>query len=115
MKALSQVKFMDVCDVKLTGKDDFSGRPGSAVASGIAFPSLHLDTGALLHEERVIASNSTSKVSLMECGHPGNHLFTCLEKFPGDDHSCEIENTVQPVIGFCFHSSAIKDVVHEAL
>ena len=25
------------------------------------------------------------------------------------------ENTVQPVIGLCFHSSAVKDVDHEAL
>ena len=35
-----------------------------------------------LHDERVIASNSTSNMSLMECGHSENLLS-------GGDHSCE--------------------------
>ena len=124
MKARSLVKFMDVCAVKVTDEDGFLA--GSMminakntimkeriwidrVASEIVFLLWHPGSGALLHEECVIASNSTSKVSLMECGHPGNLLLTCLEEFPEKVVTVpkkKIENTVQAVIGFigfCFH------------
>ena len=59
------------------------------VASEIAFLPTHSDTGAPLHEEHVIASNSTSRVSMMECGHRGNLLFTCLEEVSRGGHSWE--------------------------
>ena len=39
----------------------------SAFASG---------TDALLHNERIIASSSTTDTLLMERGHPGNFLFS---------------------------------------
>ena len=62
------MKFMDVCDVKVTNEDGFQA--GSMminakhtimkeriwinrVARRIVFPLLHPDTGALLHEEIV--------------------------------------------------------------
>ena len=54
----------------------------NSVASEIVFKPLHPDTGALLHEEFVIASNSTSKMSLMECGHPENFLFSWFRRVP---------------------------------
>ena len=53
------------------------------VASESVFLPVHPNTSALLHEERVIASSSTSQVSLMECGPPG------FEEFPEGGHSCE--------------------------
>ena len=46
------------------------------VASDIVFQLLHPDTGALLHDGRVIASNSTSEILLVERDHPGNVLFS---------------------------------------
>ena len=45
-------------------------------ASEFVFLPQHPDTGALLHDERVIAPSSTSEMSLMECGRPGNFLLT---------------------------------------
>ena len=53
------------------------------VASEFVFQPLHRDTGALLHDERVIAvreepisiENSTSELSLLDCGHFGNFLL----------------------------------------
>ena len=46
------------------------------VASDIVFQLLHPDTGALLHDGRVIASNSTSEILLVERDHPGYVLFS---------------------------------------
>ena len=45
-------------------------------ASEFVFLLLLQDTGALLHDERAIAPSSTSEMSLMECGRPGNFLLT---------------------------------------
>ena len=80
---------MDVCNVKATDEDGFLA--GSVMtsakntigkeriwASKIVFLPLHPDTCTLLHDERVIASNSASKMSLMKCGHSGNFLFSWL-------------------------------------
>ena len=78
MKARSPVRFM-VCDVKVTAEDGFlvgsmmikakntlfKKRTGSIVQPAncvSAFTSRHW---------RSVASNSTSEMPLMECGHPG--------------------------------------------
>ena len=88
MKARSSVKFIYVCDVMVIDEDGLlassiddqsekhqhEGRIWiSCVASEIVFQPLHPDTGALLHGERVVASNSSSEMLLMERGH---FLFT---------------------------------------
>ena len=95
MKVRSSVMFVDVCNVKATDEDGFLA--GSVmtnakntigqeriwihrVASDIVFLPLHPDTGALFHDERVIASNSASKMSLVKCGHSGNFLFSWLRR-----------------------------------
>ena len=83
---------MDVCDVKVTNEDGFlagSESGSNRVATEIVFLPLHPDTGTLLHEERVVASSSTSQVSLMECGHPRNLLLKCFEGFPERGHTRE--------------------------
>ena len=61
------------------------------------------DTDAPLHDERIIASNSTSGMSLMERGHV---VITVAKKS---------EDALQLVIEFSFHSSAIEDAGHEVL
>ena len=59
-------------------KPSGTSESGSIVAGKIVFLPLHPDTGALLHDVRVSASNSASKMSLMKCGHSGNFLFSWL-------------------------------------
>ena len=53
----------------------------------------------------ICTSNSTGKVSLMECGHPG----ICV------DVVSKCSQKVDLVIGFCFRPSATEDVGHDAL
>ena len=52
----------------------------NCVTSEVVFQPLHPDTGVLLHDGRVIASNSTSDTLLMKHGHPGNFLFSWSER-----------------------------------
>ena len=59
------------------------------VAGQFVFQPLHRDTDAPLHDERITASKSTSEMSLMYRGHPGNSLFAwtprvCDSAFPPD-------------------------------
>ena len=53
-------------------------------------------------------------MSLMECGHLGNFLFSCVEVsrsfLEGVKVAQKLESTVQPVIGQCFRSSTLEDV-----
>ena len=106
---------MDECDAKATDEDGF--RPSQRswirrVASDSGCQPLHPDTGALLRSRgaQFYISNSTCVMSRMECSHPGG-----LEEFSGViTVAKKIESTTQSVLGFCLHSSANKDVVHDA-
>merc|ERR1711916_348573 len=102
MKARSPDKFMDVSDVKVSDEDGYLSRSMTIkannkivkeriwinrVASEIVFQPLHPDTGAPLHEERlqcernrICILSSTSEMSQMECGHPGNFLLTWCQR-----------------------------------
>ena len=83
------------------------------MASEIVSQRLHPDTDALLHDERVIASNSTSEMLLMERGHPWKLPVHVVLKILQEviTVSKKIENTVQRFIGLYVHSSASKDVL----
>ena len=54
---------------------------------------------------------------VMECGHSGRFLLTWSQKSFQEviKFDRQLENTVQPLVGFGFYSSEIKDVDHEAL
>ena len=47
----------------------------------------------------------------MKCGHPGNFLLMWVSVVKVTQ---KLENTVRPVMGLSFHSSAIEDVDHDA-
>ena len=72
-ESLVAVEFMDECDAKVSDVMVSSNHEGagSIVWPAKLFLPSHLDTGALLLDERVIASNSTSEMSLMQYGHLG--------------------------------------------
>ena len=77
------VEFTDECDAKVTDDDGFLAimkELDQSCGQRIMFLPLHPDTGALLHDERVIVSNSASNMSLMECGHSGNFLFSWFRR-----------------------------------
>ena len=113
---------MDVSDVMASDEErTWINR----VTSEIVFQPLHPDTGAPVHEERVIAVreepnctlSSTSVISLMECGQP----WTCLVLVVSKSFqkmvkiTRKLENTVRTVFGLGFHSFVLKDVDHDAL
>ena len=53
----------------------------------------------------------------MECGLPGNFTLKWSRRIFQEviTVAMKIENTIQPVIGLGFHSSANEDVDHDAL
>ena len=86
MKALPPVKFIDVCDVEVVDEDSFLAGSMTikakntilkeriwinCVASELCFCLCIRTLALLLHDERVLASVSTSEISLMECSHFG--------------------------------------------
>ena len=85
MKARSPVKFMDVCDMKVTEEHGFLAghhHEGTNLDPLCdrrncvpAFASGHWSSVALVKSSNCI-SNFTSEMLLMEHGHLGNFLFT---------------------------------------
>ena len=82
-------------------------------ASEMDFQPLHPDTGARLHDEpnldlefyrRTATDGMQSPCTSCCCGLEISQVVVTVAK--------KIENSVQPVIGSCFHSSAIKNVDH---
>ena len=62
-----------------------------------------------LERNPIYISNSTCVISQMACGRPGD-----LQKFSGViTVAKKFESTIQPILGFCLHSSANKDVAHD--
>ena len=94
--------------------DQFFSAFASRPASEIGCQPLHPDTGARLHDEpnlhlefyrRTVADGMHPLPFLLMWFRISQKVVTVAKK---------IENSVQPVIGSCFHSSAIKNVDHEA-
>jgi hypothetical protein len=140
MKARSPEKFMDVSDVIVSDADGYLSRSMTIkannkimkeriwinrVASEIVFQPLHPDTGAPLHEERVIAVREEPNLHLEFYQRDVTDGMRSPWKLPVDVVSKsfqevvkvaqKLENTVQPVIGLGFHSSSLEDVNHDAL
>ena len=87
--------------------------------------ALHPNTGAALHDERVIAVREEPNLHLEFYQRDVTAGIRSPWKLPPDAVSKssqesitvakKLESEVQPVIGLGFHSSAIEDVDHEAL
>ena len=65
---------MDVCEVKVSDEDDSLSRSMTIKQT----PAVRCTMSMSLQFERsqICMLRSTSEMSLMECGHPGNFLFT---------------------------------------
>merc|ERR1712136_735327 len=95
------------------------------VASEIVFQPLHPDTGAPVHEERVIAVREEPNLHLEFYQRDVTDGMRSPWNLPVDVVSKsfqevvkvaqKLESKVQPVIGLGFHSSAMEDVDHDAL
>ena len=94
------------------------------VACEIVLQSLHPETGASTHVERVIAAavlicifTSTCEVLQMEYGHTGNFLLSWCERvcWRWSMLRGNLRTLVQLVVGLGFPPSTTKDVDHEAL
>ena len=95
------------------------------VTSEIVFQPLHLDTGAPLHEERVIAVREEPSLHLelyqrdITDGMRSPWKFPVLVVSKSFQEVVKItrklENTMRTVFGLGFHSFAVKDVDHDAL
>ena len=111
----SREKFMDVCEVKLSDVDDSLSRSMTTKQT----PAHRCTMSVSLEFERspICMLSSTSEMSLMECGHPGNFLFTWSRMGFHEVITVaeKIENTVQPVFSLDFHTSTIEDIDHVAL
>ena len=107
---------MDECDARVTDEDGFLAIMKELDQSCgqrdwvSAFLSGHWRYVAL-ERSPIYISNSTCVMSQMECGRPGR-----LEVFSGVITVVKkIESTIQPNLRLGLHSSANKDVVHDAL